>query len=287
MLRHETASDLHELRDPIERSRVVRVRVEGPRGYAQGSPLPHVLVLPGFKGFMHWGFFPELSHRIAQAGMVAVSLNTSGCGVGPDLETFTELEAFERDTPSRQLEDLDRVREYVLGRLPAVDREHLGLFGHSRGGAIVLLHAGRHRDYSAIATWAAVDALDRYDDETRALWRTQGHLPVVHTRTGQILRMGVAALEDLEENADDLDVLLACGGLRAPTLLVQGEADEAVDPASVHRIAAAMPAGVGHVLTVEGAGHTFGADHPLTHAGPELDHVLTETVDHLRTNLAG
>ena len=59
---------------------------------------------------MHWGFFPELSRRIAEAGLVAVSLNVSGSGIGDDLENFTEDEAFAHNTYSKDLEDLEVVR---------------------------------------------------------------------------------------------------------------------------------------------------------------------------------
>ena len=39
--------------------------MESPAGAElAGVPLPHVLILHGFKGFMHWGFFPELSRRL-------------------------------------------------------------------------------------------------------------------------------------------------------------------------------------------------------------------------------
>ena len=41
----------------------------------------------GFKGFKDWGFFPHLADRLARAGLVAVSFNFSGSGVGPDGET--------------------------------------------------------------------------------------------------------------------------------------------------------------------------------------------------------
>ena len=51
-------------------------------------------MLHGFKGFTRWGFFPELSRRIAESGMVAVRFNMSGSGVGSDPESFSEPDAF-------------------------------------------------------------------------------------------------------------------------------------------------------------------------------------------------
>lgn len=275
----QTEQQSFELADPAEPGRVVRVVVEAPAGHREaGTPRPHVLVMHGFKGFLGWGFFPELSRRLARAGLVAVRLNASGCGVGVDLENFTELEAFERDTATRQLEDLDRVRALVLEELPRVDADGLGAFGHSRGGAGVLLHAARHGDYRAVVTWASLDTYDRFDAGTKASWREQGFLPVVNARTGQVLRMGLAALEDVEDNAEDLDVVAACRRLEAPTLLFHGTADESVEPAASERLAAALANG--ELVLVEGAGHTFGARHPLGEISADLERVLEGTVAH-------
>ncbi len=47
----------------------VLVRIERPSDSGDAI-LPVVFVMHGFKSSMHWGFFPELSRRIA-AGMMA------------------------------------------------------------------------------------------------------------------------------------------------------------------------------------------------------------------------
>ena len=106
-------------------ARKVRVRVERPAGQAGGA-LPAVLIMHGFKGFMDWGFFPELSGRVARAGLVAVSMNASGSGIGDDPVAFTEEEAFARNTYSRELEDMALVSEY-MECLPGVDPSRLGV----------------------------------------------------------------------------------------------------------------------------------------------------------------
>ena len=87
------AGHVGELKPQASSNRVIRYAVDGPPGYAdRGLALPHVVLVHGFKGFYKWGFFPELAGRIAAAGMVAVRVNLSGCGVGPDLESFSEPE---------------------------------------------------------------------------------------------------------------------------------------------------------------------------------------------------
>lgn len=263
-----------------EPTRVIRLRVERPDD-AQGD-LPAVVVLHGFKGFMHWGFFPELSRRIAAAGFVCVSLNASGCGVGEDLETMDDVEGFAKNTLSRELEDLDRARAYAAN-LEGVDASRLAVFGHSRGGGMALLHAAERGDYRAAVAWAAIDTIDRIDEAAKQAWRETGHLWIPNGRTGQTHRMDLEALHDAEQNAERLDILAACQRLEAPTLVLHGTDDPTVEFAASERIAKALPAPL-HV-TIEGAGHTFGATHPFTEPTLELERAFDTTVSFLSAHL--
>jgi pimeloyl-ACP methyl ester carboxylesterase len=272
-----------------EPGRLVRGRTVLPgRGHAMlpgGAPaLPWVLIVHGFKGFMDWGFFPELARRLAGRGIASVAFNTSGSGIGADLETFSEERAFESDTLSRQLEDLDRVRSRALsGALGRLDPARAGLFGHSRGGGIAILHAAEHGDYRALATWAAVSAFDRYDEATRDLWRREGRLRVHNARTGQDLYVGVQALDDLLQNSERLDIAAACARLATPALFVHGEEDESVPVSNLDALLAAC-AGA-RALRVPGAGHTLGARHPLATIPAELDRALEATADWFERHL--
>lgn len=265
-----------------EPSRVVRGRVTLPVEHSE--PVPWVMVLHGFKGFMDWGFFPELARRLAGSGVASVAFNTSGSGVGEDLETFDELDAFARDTLSRQLEDIERVLHLVRGgTFPELAVERAGLFGHSRGGGAALVHAAETGAYRALVTWASVADADRFDDDTKALWREQGWIPILNARTGQELRMDLAYLEDVEASRERFDLERIASGLDLPALLFHGTADEAVDVEALGRLARALPRATARA--VEGAGHTFGARHPLGEIPLELGGVLDSTVDWLAERL--
>ena len=283
--RSGTELELLAIDHPRERGRRVAVRVEGPAGYRRESqPLPHVIVLHGFKGFMHWGFFPLLSRRIASSGLVAISLNVSGSGVGEDLENFTKEEAFERNTIRRELEDLNSVRYLVRSQeLEGVDPGRGAIFGHSRGGGVSVLHAAEHGDYRALVTWAALDNFTNFDRATRREWRERGWIPIQNARTGQTLRLGTAALDEIEREAESIDPLLAATSLRLPTLLVHGTRDDAVPHASSSRLKQAIPGA--RLLSIDGAGHTFGARHPLQETPEELEQALSETVAFFKKHL--
>jgi pimeloyl-ACP methyl ester carboxylesterase len=271
-----------ELTWPDEPTRVVRGRALRPGG-PQKRPLPAVLVLHGFKGFMDWGFFPLFARGLAETGFLAVVFNTAGSGVGEDLVDFSDLASFERDTFSRQLEEVERVRQFVLeGRMGPVREDALGMVGHSRGAGVALLHAAAH-PLQALVTWAAIDTVERFGEDAVERWRRDGHLDIPNLRTGQIMRMGRAMLEDVEANREAFDIVAAAQRVTAPTLLIHGTDDEAVAPSSLERLGAAVPDA--RTLLLEGAGHTFGAAHPLTEVGPDLERVLAATVGHLLEHL--
>ncbi len=250
-------------------------------GDAEGL-LPTVIVVHGFKGFLKWGFFPELQKRLALSGFVSVAFNLSGSGVGEDMENFTDDDGFFASTPSRDVEDLECVRLFLENaELPNVDPTRLALLGHSRGGGTVLLHAERDGRYFGVVTWSSVGATLRFPDEVLANWRRDGQVEVPNARTGQVHRIGVGWLDDAEENADELDIEAACSRSTTPTLVVHGTEDGTVPFDDAERLVAAFSPGVARLERIEGAGHTFGAVHPFQGTTEALERAFAATLGFL------
>lgn len=267
---------------PEEPTRRVRGRVHRPGGAGE---LPWVLVLHGFKGFFEWGFFPWLCDSIARHGMAAVVFNASGSGVGPDGETFDDLESFRRDTLSRHAQDIARVRDLALaGGLGPLSPTRRGVFGHSRGGGMALVHAVEDGAYRGVATWAALDSFDRWDEATKQVWRRAGEISVLNARTGQELPMGVEMLDDYERNTQRFDVVACARRLRAPLLLLHGDRDPVV-PVSAGRALEAAAPNAERLVTLAGEGHTFGATHPLPRVEGALEGAIRTTVSWLARKL--
>lgn len=235
-----------------------------------------VVICHGFKGFAHWAFFPYLAGAIAEHGMRAITFDFSGSGIGPDRENFTTLEEFATNTFTQELDDLAQVIAESRRR-DWIDHE-FGLFGHSRGGGVAILHASRDKDVRALATWAAISSTLRYTAAQREEWRTRGHMDIENARTHQTMRMGTALLDEVEALSNGkLDVCAAAKSIRVPWLITHGDADETV-PVKEAELLADLAPEFAVPWTVEGGGHAFAATHPVKDPPPLLALVTRGTV---------
>jgi pimeloyl-ACP methyl ester carboxylesterase len=219
-----------------------------------------VILLHGFKGFANWGFFPWLSEFLNHQNVATCRFDFSRNGVGPDGENFDRLDLFADDTYSIELDDLRRVTDYVVAQR-YLDPLPISLFGFSRGGGLALIAARETPRLRSVATWSAVSNLDRWDEATVQQWRRDGYVEVVNSRTGQLMRMSTALLDDFEKNKRNLDVLRSTRELGVPLLVVHGAKDETVEVEAAQQIAEANT--LSSLLIVPNATHTYGAMHPL------------------------
>jgi alpha-beta hydrolase superfamily lysophospholipase len=245
--------------------------------YPAEPSLGTVILCHGFKGFAHWGFFPYLAQTLAENGLTAITFDFSGSGIGRDRESYAEPEAFAGNTFSRELDDLELLVDYAKRRKLITGK--FGLFGHSRGGGIAILFAtAADSDVSSLATWAAISYPNRWSDENATTWRRQGYADVTNSRTGQVMRMGTALLDDIELHGKaKLNIEAAAAKIKVPWLIVHGTADETVPSSEAERLHARSP-GMSTLRLIEGANHSLDARHPLTEVSPVLKNVVLETV---------
>jgi dienelactone hydrolase len=224
---------------------------------------PAVLIAHGFKGFKDWGMFPWIADRVAEAGLQAIRFDFSHNGV--EVTDFDRLDLFMLDTASRHQEDLDALARTIQGPL--------GVLGHSRGGGDAILFAAREPRVRAVATLAAVATTDARPPDLEAQLREKGYYAYPNARTKQLMPVARHAFEDGARHS----IEQSAAALRCPLLLVHGDADESVPLAAQETLAKAQPAA--DLLTVAGAGHTFGAVHPFQGPTPQL----REAVDRITT----
>lgn len=243
-----------------------------------------VVICHGFKGFAHFSFFPHVAQQLAEKGFRAVTFDFSGSGVGDDRESFTNREAFTHNTYMQELEDLDavvgeaRVRDWIEGGY--------GLFGHSRGGGIAILHAARDPAVTALATWAAIASTNRWPPEVVAEWRQRGFIDIPNARTGDVIPLGIDLLHEVEQYGETrLNIPAAASQIAAPWLIVHGAEDETVPFSEAERLAS-FGGTNGELLMLPGVNHSFGGKHPLLEVTPTLDSVTRTTIEFFAKHLS-
>lgn len=241
---------------------------------------PAVVLLPGFKGFKDWAFFPPLAERLARAGLAAITMSVSGAGVDAAGE-FTELDRFGHNTYSAELEDLRVVLAALEGGQLGMAPPHaVGLFGHSRGGGVAVLQASRDVRVRALVTWGAISGVDRWERSTKEDWRSRGRIDVLNSRTHQVLPIYTDLLEEVEAQGQGrLDIIAAASRITVPWLLLHGENDETVEPSEAERLAKVAPVGSSRLMMVRNGTHTFGTRHPWEGPTAEFDFAAAATVE--------
>ena len=269
---------------------------------ALDRPLPIIVVAHGFKGFKDWGFFPHTGARLAAAGFLSICFNFSGSGIGPDLLNFTELDRFAADTVSQQVADLGVILDgiedeslFAAARHVApnlrVDPHHIGILGHSRGSGTAIVRARADARLRAVVGWAGIGTYYRWTTSELEAWRARGWMEFLNARTGQLMRMNYAAIEDLAANRDRYNLERAVTTLDAPLLLIHGDQDASVPVDEARALFAAARRDRNELRILPGAGHTFGAVHPWEGTTPALETALEHTITwfarHLSTTTTG
>jgi pimeloyl-ACP methyl ester carboxylesterase len=271
---------------------LTRHRIEGTLGEIlidvragnRSVPGPAVVLCHGFKGFKDWGFFPPFADRLARAGYLVVSWNASGSGVD-DSGEFVWPERFGRNTFTAELADLRSVLDALDGTLLGVVRPtSIGLVGHSRGGGLAILATARSPRISALVTWAAISSSARWSAGMQRRWREAGFLEITNQRTGQVIKLLPDVLDDLEHNAESLDIGAAADRIKCPWLVIHGAVDETVKLKEAEELAARASRPASRV--VPSTGHTFGAVHPFLGVTPALTEVFDATVEFLGKSLS-
>lgn len=239
--------------------------------------VPWVMLVHGYLASMDWGFLPWIERELVSRGLGVVAVTLSGAGFEEDPTRVTHLEAFARDTYARELADLAAVRDWLESERPAgLNPELAGIWGHSRGSAMALVHASEVGGYSALCTWATVGSVGRYDPHRLVEWQANGFL-TVETARGQKLRLERDLYRDFTENAERYNLARLAREWVAPTLLVHGERDRSVplEEAAQHAREFGSPSAVLH--SVGGTGHNFSTRHPCEAPGPALRAALEAT----------
>jgi len=243
---------------------------------------PLVLICHGFTAHKDWGSFPYFGRKLAGDGFATIVFNFSHNGIGPNSTAFTEYEKFSRNTPGKELEDvqalLDAISNGKIGR-GVVDASRIGMAGHSRGGGISILSAARDSRVRSIVAWSTVATFLRFTEHQREEWERTGYLPLRYGSARTLLRYDVSVLRDLEVNKDQYDLHKGALRLSVPALYVHGGADVIVRPEEAEGLYKSTTGARSQFALIEGAGHMYGAMHPFRETNPMIEQLLELTAN--------
>lgn len=250
--------------------------------------LPLVIFSHGFKGFKDWGGFPFMMEKISDSELNCVSFNFTFNGVDNSNPTeFTRLDLFAQNTFTKELEDLEAVIEYFYANSDKynIDKNRIGIIGHSRGGGISIIKANENKKIKCLITLASVSNFERYSDEHRKKWREKGYFEVLNTRTNQMMRLNSTLLDDIENNKSRLNILKAINRLKIPSLIIHGKEDLSVRFSEAEAIYDNSNKRLTELFSIENTGHTFGVVHPYEGTTAAFEKVIGKIIEFLKKNL--
>jgi uncharacterized protein len=241
---------------------------------------PVVLVIPGLKGFTRWGSFPHICQAIASGGKAVIGIDFSCGGVENFGSEITRIDLAEKDSPSRQIAEVNLVMDELRGAregwLAQLDRDNFWVLGHSRGGAIAILAAEGKSCVRGVVTWSSISTFSRYPAEVIEMWKAAGHLNVPNARTGQDYFLGRDFLNDVLSFPRD-KVLNCLSRLGKPVLIVHGEADTSVPAEEAHELFDAAAPELRELCIIPKGDDNYGAIHPFAGITPELERAIEVT----------
>lgn len=243
--------------------------------------IPLIVFAHGFKGFKDWGGFPYLCSKLSESGFAVLSFNFTHNGVNnTSPEEFSELDKFAENTHSIELNDYFSVLNYIpeLAEKYPVDKDQVGLIGHSRGGGLSIITAAENSGIvKALVTLASVADFDRYTAEQKKRWRQNGSIEMPNTRTNQLMKMNVTLLDDIEKNKERFNITAAVSRLKIPCMIIHGKEDLAVKYTDAEKIYNSSDKEFSELCIIENTGHTFGTEHPFKGSNRSFDEVIVLT----------
>ena len=287
LLMHDIVENSFELRTPAGDELYGDIRWEREMAESRGK-MPCIIVCHGFKAFKDWGPFPAIGRHFAGDGFVSIVFNFSHNGIGKNFKKFSEHKKFFEGTISLELDDVKTILDAIWdGRLGEgkIDKSKIAIVGHSRGGGVAIVEGEEDERVKAVVGWSTISKFDRYSEGQRKRWREGGSVVLASTSRNNPFKLGTALLDDLEQNAERLNIERAVHSLGKPLLLLHGTADVPVPVQEVRHLYDASDHMLTDLIELDGVGHMYGARHPYKSPTPTMNHILELTSAWLHKHL--
>lgn len=248
--------------------------------------LPVVIFCHGYKGFKDWGAWDLFSRSFAKAGFFFLKFNFSHNGGTTEQPIdFPDLDAFSNNNYSLELDDLERVLQFLTSDNPYtqfIDSTNISLIGHSRGGGIVSIKAEENPIVKKVISLAGVsDFRARFMENSEGfnIWRETGIIHVENTRTKQMMPHRWQFYENFIANKERLTIERAIRNMKIPHLIIHGSSDSSVDIKEAKQMKEWNPNSLLEIIP--NADHVFGASHPWNESDlpADLQKVVNVSLD--------
>ena len=254
------------------------------------KPKQVVVFCHGFKGFKDWGPFNKIATHFAEQDIVFVKFNFSYNGTTrKDPINFGDLKAFGNNNFCKELDDLSLVLDWIENCQELkgeIDTSKISLFGHSRGGSIVMLKTAEDRRVEKVISWASPSSfLERLPKKEKlAKWKELGVAYIYNGRTKQNMPMYFQFYENCIKFAKRLNIQNAVSKMKIPHLLVHGTDDPTVLLSEAVNIKSWNTNT--HLHVIDGANHVLGGFHPydLEKFPKDLEEAIDVTINFLGNN---
>lgn len=248
------------------------------------SKKPLTIILHGFKAFRNWGFIPHLSQSIASNVGPTIAIDFSMNGIVDDEKMWYDVEVFRKNTIGVELEDLQK----LINSLDNLNIENwngdINLIGHSMGGAISILTAGKNDQVKKLSLWGTISKWNRNTKRQIDEWRNKGFMEFQESLTGQTLYLDFSYQQYKDDLREQIDIRKTISSLDIPIQIIHGSLDLTVPPKEGEILFSKVKNKENSELhIIPKTGHTFGAKHPFEKSNKQLEDSINHTIKFLNS----
>lgn len=216
-----------------------------PQDFRNDKKYPVVIVLHGFTGYKEEPDLEILANDLEKNGFVVVRFDASGFGESEG--TLSADYLF-----SNYLQDTEYIYEFLKSQL-FVDKNRIGIAGHSWGGKMTVIFTARHPETKAAVPISAVSTLRKSNwlSAFILLWRREGHFRRISSKYGPIKIPYEVVKDD-----DKFYPIVEVRRIHCPIFFILGLADDTVLPKDTRMIYANANEPK-KIWEVEGVGHDY------------------------------